>query len=154
MLLVSNFAVAGEMPTQVKQLYEVLPSKIEAKQLADDFVFTLKERNYDEAYRLLNSKSSKLSKENFIKGNKGAEERFGPWKKYIFLNPMVQTIKNSQTGKKSYIPAYMYEIELKNYSTKLLLIVMMDIQPEKPRILAYNYMPKNTIQHKDTYDMQ
>ena len=72
----------------------------------------------------------------------------------MYVNPMVQTVRNPQTGEESYIPAYMYEIDLKNYSTKLLLIVMMDIQSEKPRIVAYNYMPKNTIEHKDTHEME
>ncbi|MBL4832663.1 MAG: hypothetical protein JKY26_01710 [Pseudomonas sp.] len=154
LLLVSNFSLAGEMPDHVKELYKLLPTKIEAKKLADEFVLTLKEKNYDESYRLLNPQASTFSKEKFIKANKGAEERFGPWTQYMYVNPMVQTVRNPQTGEESYIPAYLYEINLKNYNTKLLLIVMMDIQSEKPRIVAYNYMPKNTIEYKDAHEME
>jgi len=149
-----NVAYSGELPDEVKALYKTLPDKIEAKKLSDSYVMALSRNNYEEAFKLFVQSSTLVSKENFIASSKGAEKRFGPWKDYDYVNPSAQEVKDPQTGESQYLPGYLYKISLENYRTKLFLMILMDQNLDKPRIIANIYTPENTVSQEKRYDMR
>lgn len=113
------------------------------------FVGLLASRQYGEAFRLFDPEAESYSAEEFAAMNHHFQDKIGSWHRHEKIGTTFRKVYDHATDTGVQLPAYLYRIDLENFSTPLLLVLFMDGSSPEPSILGYDFMPRETIEAKE-----
>lgn len=120
----------------------------ESDEFVQEFVGLLSAENYERALFLFDPESGTYHADEFRAMNQGFRSKIGPWKEFNKIGTSYRKVVDHASGMSMSLPAYLYRIDLEQFSTPLLLVLFMDGSVPHPSILGYDFMPKETVDLK------